>query len=74
LSPSEIFLYKFSLKMAKNLCYIVSNNLKIITIVKPALINKLTAVIAKKADFFEKIQLLNSAGATSLRLILISWI
>lgn len=31
--------------------YIVTNNLKIIPVVKPALTNKLTAIIVKTQDF-----------------------
>lgn len=72
LSSFEIFLYESDLKIAKNLHYIDSNNFKIISVVKRALMNKLIAIIAKRTEFLGKICLLNSAGATCLRLILIS--
>lgn len=56
LSFFDILLYKFNLKIAnsphyivsKNPHYIVSNNFKSISIVKPALTNKLTAFITKR--------------------------
>lgn len=74
LSSFDTFLHKFNFTIAKNLHYVVSIKFKIISIVKPALTNKLTAIIAKRTEFLEKIYLLNSVGTTCLRLILISWI